>query len=476
MSSQTAVARPVALKDCQLYKQAEALGAAYSLAMEQDCIRCVQEGIPLPEYLEALEEWAEGGSDVIGYLTECDGLPPDEVIVSETVVGATAVQVNEDEENEKRAAAERAQLKSAEKDLAKCESFVRKAGKSVCENMLNAGKWGSAFVVDKQLIPHDRSSAIKSLDAMLNLLSPVAVDAGQLIASYHAYRLLCEGTELQGATVRYTDYQIHWSRLIFRTTEQRDGKKVDCYVILAGLEERARASFAQLVGNGAPAATVKERVNELLAAHANEVGAAKLKAAQEAKAAKDAIDKAKAEQDAIARATAQEVEAAKAALAQAEQTANVCPADKAAQEAKDKAAQDAKAAQEKLDQENARKAQLAIDQEKARKDQLAKDEAARKAALNVTRANDRLAPRTATGAPGDGPVNPLQRLVKAAAQASPVDVANQALQLLVASSDRHGCFRALLDMVSRSQDMDKRCHRAANNALVSLNAPEPAQS
>src|SRR5262249_13345622 len=155
--------------------------------------------------------------------------------------------------------------------------------------LLKAGELADLYVRQRMAGGDKRASAVQALEGELAKWSSSTVDADRLIGCYHAYRLLAEEPGVK-EDVPYGHYRDCCRQLVQRVAKDAPQEH---WLLLLGVEDKARQLFAKAVADGLSKDAVLEQVKVLMRQYLA-LQAEKAKAAEEEARAKAAAEKAKA--------------------------------------------------------------------------------------------------------------------------------------------------------------------------------------
>lgn len=366
---------------------------------------------------------------------------------------------------EKAAEAEEQARTEAEQTAKAVVKAYRKGEASYRAGLLEAGRLADQYLHQRMALGDKRAAGVQRLEGLLAAWSSSTVDVHRLIGCYHAYRLLAEEPGVK-ADVPYGHLRDSWAQLV-----QRTGKDTaqETWVLLPGVEEECRATFARCVKDGLGREAVQEQAKAVVRKYADAL-AAQTKAA-EAEAARVAAEKAAAERQAREEA----VRAEKAALEAKAKVEAAQDADKARLAAEAEQAQAElltkqqaalKAAEEKAQAERAKAKQAAeakaaedAQRKAAEKAAKAAQTAAERAAEKASKAKAREERPRATSAPN---------LLATARHGIAKDVASMAAELVTGCDCPDDVLAELLAMLKASSELSGKAKRACDAALVIL--------
>ncbi len=345
---------------------------------------------------------------------------------AEVVAEQTAADVQQ-----AAAQAEQAEQQAREDAQTTLKAMVkayRKGESAYRAGLLEAGRLADVYVHQRLALRDKRAAAVQAIEGQLAAWSSSTVDVGRLIACYHAFRLLADEPGVKADAVPYGHFRDAWAQLVQR--QQKDTAD-ECWVLLPGLEDRCRETFAGAAkdaqGRDAAVDACKGLLREFLALEAEKAKAEKQRAEQEAAA--------RAEEEAKAR---QEREEAGRRMQDAEQAArDTANADTSAALERSRAELLAK---QRVEAEAAARAEQAA-REQARREQEAKDAAdrERKALDRQRKARDRAERKAPVKAPEQGepkePATVTGNLLRSAAMGTPKDLADCLVQQARLNSD-----------------------------------------
>jgi hypothetical protein len=372
---------------------------------------------------------------------------------------------------EQAAAAEEQAREEADTTLKALVKAFRQGERAYRQGLLDAGRLCDEYVRQRLTLGDKRSAAVQCVEGELAKWSSSAVNANQLIGSWHAYRLLAVEQQLDKAPskgkpapadgVAYGHYRDAWCRLVER--KEKD-TAAEHWVLLPGLEAECREAFAKAVQASLSKDAASDAVRLLVAEQAK-------RQADQAKAAKETADKAAVQ--------AQQQAAAENAAVQEAIKAQQQAASLGDPEALKRTAEELQARQRAAVEATARAEQAQREADaKAKADKAAAEAAAKAAAKLMPKTDAKPAEQgKATAVPGNT-TPPLPTVAEEEEGMTPERAAAEAAVLVVNSNAPDDATEQLLDMLVQSKELCPATTRALQAALVLIrrvSSPSPAE-
>jgi membrane protein involved in colicin uptake len=385
-----------------------------------------------------------------------------------TAAAATTPESDAVSAEEQAAAAQRAAEQAAEEEagvrrgmVADLDAMVkcyRRGERAYSLGLLGSGMYAHRVVVAKMRLRDKRRGGVQAVESTLAPYATDVVDCGRLIRCWAAHQLLgveqglaepldvFKGRKVGPAdSIPYGHYRDAWSRLVHRAAKDT---ATEHYTLLPGLEEECRKVFRE----GTEASWTKEAAAEhaqgLVLRHQRLEQEAADKAAEEARAKREAAEEANREQRERAEEANRERKAAEQVAREANDAVKRAKDDDTRREAEAKAAEARQEAEAK--RKTAEAERFAAEQarrEEARAKEEARQADKRKAEAEAKRkAAEGKADRKATKGSGSDKPGPSpearqgENLLKSGSAATAKDLAGMVRAMVQGNADPHAAL------------------------------------